>query len=70
MKLAAKTFDSITRLKLKSGMAIDIHMINQDNGNNRLVIEKDTNSLVLEQHEISAAHAGYKFKAHVSSRKI
>ena len=53
MKLAAKTFDSITRLKLKSGTAIDIHMIKQDNGNERLVIEKDEKDLVLEQHEIS-----------------
>lgn len=53
MKLAAKTFDSITRLKLKSGKAIEIHMIKQDNGNDRLVIEKGTDSLILEQQEIS-----------------
>jgi len=53
MKLAAKTFDSITRLKLKSGTTIEIHMIKQDNGNDRLVIEKGTDSLILEQQEIS-----------------
>ncbi|UCE13238.1 MAG: hypothetical protein JSV04_13765 [Candidatus Heimdallarchaeota archaeon] len=53
MKLATKTFDSITRLKLKSGTTIEIHKIKQDNGNDQVVIEKGTDRLVLEQHEIS-----------------
>ncbi len=53
MKLAQKTTDSITRLKLKSGTSVEIHMIDQDNGTKRLVIEKAKESLALEHEEIS-----------------
>ncbi len=53
MKLAEKSIDSITRLKLKSGTTIEIHMISQDKGTNRIVIEKGNESLSLEQEEIS-----------------
>jgi len=53
MKLAEKSIDSITRLKLKSGTTIEIHMISQDKGTNRMVIEKGNESLSLEQEEIS-----------------
>lgn len=53
MKLAQKTTDSITRLKLKSGTSVEIHMIDQDNGTDRLVIEKAKESLALEHEEIS-----------------
>ncbi len=53
MKLAQKTTDSITRLKLKSGTSVEIHMIDQDNGTKRLVIEKAKESLSLEHEEIS-----------------
>ncbi len=53
MKLAQKTTDSITRLKLKSGTSVEIHIIDQDNGTNRLVIEKAKESLALEHEEIS-----------------
>ena len=53
MKLAQKSTDSITRLKLKSGTAIEIHIIEQDHGTNRLVIEKAKESLALEHGEIS-----------------
>ncbi len=53
MKLAEKSIDSITRLKLKSGTTIEIHMISQDKGINRMVIEKGNESLSLEQEEIS-----------------
>lgn len=53
MQLAEKTIDSITRLKLKSGTAIEIHMISQEKGTNRMVIEKGKESLSLEQEEIS-----------------
>ena len=40
MKLAEKTIDSITRLNLKSGTGVEIHIINQADGKKRLVIEK------------------------------
>ena len=53
MKLAEKTIDSITRLKLKSGKSIEIHIIKQDNGIDRLIIEKDNERLSLEHGEIS-----------------
>ncbi len=53
MKLAEKTIDSITRLKLKSGKSVEIHIIKQDNGIDRLIIEKDNESLSLEHGEIS-----------------
>ncbi|MFX0014887.1 MAG: hypothetical protein ACFFB2_00190 [Promethearchaeota archaeon] len=53
MKLAEKTIDSVTRLKLKSGTAIEIHMINQDNKASRLIIERDDKGLTLENDEIS-----------------
>ncbi len=53
MKLAEKTIDSITSLKLKSGKSVEIHIIKQDNGIDRLIIEKDNQSLSLEQEEIS-----------------
>ena len=53
MKVAEKSIDSITRLKLKSGTAIEIHMITQDKDLNRLIIEKGDESLSLDQEEIS-----------------
>lgn len=53
MKLAEKSIDSITRLKLKSGTAIEIHMITKDKDVNRLIIEKGDESLSLDQEEIS-----------------
>ncbi|MFX0122406.1 MAG: hypothetical protein ACFFAE_02130 [Candidatus Hodarchaeota archaeon] len=53
MKVAEKSIDSITRLKLKSGTAIEIHMITQDEDINRLIIEKGDESLSLNQEEIS-----------------
>ena len=53
MKLAEKTFNSITRLKLKSGTTIEIHMIKKDNDFNQLIIEKGEERLALEQEEIN-----------------
>jgi len=53
MKVAEKSIDSITRLKLNSGMAIEIHMITQDGDNNQIIIEKGDESLTLDQDEIS-----------------
>ncbi len=53
MKLAEKTIDSITRLKLKSGRSVEIHIIKQDNDIDRLIIEKDNERLSLEYGEIS-----------------
>ncbi|MFX1282674.1 MAG: hypothetical protein ACFFB5_03430 [Promethearchaeota archaeon] len=53
MQLAEKSIESITRLRLKSGTAIEIHMITQNKGTNRMVIEKGEESLSLEQEEIS-----------------
>ncbi|MHA2244462.1 MAG: hypothetical protein ACXADY_05795 [Candidatus Hodarchaeales archaeon] len=53
MKLAQKSTNAITRLKLKSGTAVEIHIIDQDNGTKRLVIEKTKESLALEHGEIS-----------------
>jgi hypothetical protein len=53
MKVAEKSFDSITRLKLKSGTAIEIHMITQDKDSKQLIIEKGDESLSLDQEEIS-----------------
>lgn len=53
MKLAEKTIDSITRLNLKSGTSVEIHIINQDDGTKRLVIEKAKERLTLEHEEIS-----------------
>ena len=60
MQLAEKTIDSVTRLKLKSGVAIEIHIISQDNDINRIVIEKAKESLILEQEEISDFIALFK----------
>ncbi len=53
MKLAEKTIDSITRLNLKSGTGVEIHIINQADGKKRLVIEKAKERLTLEHEEIS-----------------
>ncbi len=53
MKVAEKSIDSITRIKLKSGTAIEIHKIIQDEGINRIIIEKGDESLSLTQEEIS-----------------
>ena len=53
MKLAEKTIDSITNIKLKSGKNVEIHIIKQDDGINRLIIEKDNERLSLEYAEIS-----------------
>lgn len=53
MKVAEKSIDSITRLKLNSGTTIEIHMITQDGDKNRIIIEKGDESLTLNQDEIS-----------------
>ena len=53
MELAEKSFDSITRLKLNSGTAIEIHMITQDGDNSQIIIEKGDERLTLKQEEIS-----------------
>jgi hypothetical protein len=53
MKLVEKSIDSITRLKLKSGTTIEIHMITQDKDVNQLIIEKGNERFSLNQEEIS-----------------
>ena len=53
MKLAEKTVDSATCLRMKSGIKVDLHVITQDDGSKSLVIEKDDHKLVFQQDEIS-----------------
>ncbi len=55
MKLAEKSFDSVTLLKLKSGVQVAIHLVNQEKGNKQLVIEnpEENEKLILEQNDIS-----------------
>ncbi len=53
MKLAEKTIDSATCLRMKSGAKVDLHVITQDDGSKSLVIEKDDHKLVFRQAEIS-----------------
>ncbi|MHA2226322.1 MAG: hypothetical protein ACXAC8_14025 [Candidatus Hodarchaeales archaeon] len=54
MKLAEKSFDSITLLKLKSGVPIAIHLVNQEKKKKQLVIEntEKREKLILEQNDI------------------
>jgi hypothetical protein len=53
MKLAEKTVDSATCLRMKSGVKVNLHVITQDDGSRSLVIEKDDHKLVFQQDEIS-----------------
>ena len=53
MKLAEKTVDSATCLKMKSGIKVNLHVITHDDGSRSLIIEKDDHKLVFRQDEIS-----------------
>ncbi|MHA1971966.1 MAG: hypothetical protein ACTSW1_03165 [Candidatus Hodarchaeales archaeon] len=52
MKLTEKSIDSCTKIRLKSGECIEIHLITNDSGTKSLVLEKDDSALVLERQEV------------------
>lgn len=52
MELTEKTIDSCTRIRLKSGESIEVHLITNDTGKQSLIFEKKDSSLILGHKEI------------------
>jgi len=52
LELTEKTIDSCTRIRLKSGESIEVHLITNDTGKQSLIFEKKDSSLILGHKEI------------------